>query len=158
MENKKKTLPQRVKEVVDFTYEYLVQHEDGITMDAKSLFGADRGIVTVLVKRGIISKTFVAATGRRGVVCKYKWVATMPPTKTLYGSILQELRNKTEHKQSSRVIDDNTQSNETPIIVPEEKTAVTLLSGFSDQELWDELKRRGYSAEGDRLVKKAYLN
>ena len=163
MEHKKKTLPQRVKDVVDFTYEYLAQHEDGITMDAKSLFGIDRGIVTILVKRGIIQKTAIAATGRRGIVSKYKWVATMAPTKTLYASVLQELRDvRSQHKGKGKVppvvTDNETPYKENPILVPKDGPGVTLLAGFSDQELWDELKLRGYSAEGSRLVKKAYLN
>ena len=38
-------------------------------------------------------------------------------------------------------------------------SVVPSLDPFSDQELWDELKRRGYSADGNGLfiVKKSYL-
>ena len=172
MENKKKTRQQRVKDVIDFAYEYLIQHNDGITMNAKEIFGSDRDIFTVLVKRGIVKKTYVAASGRRGVICKYKWVATMPPTKNLYASISQELRDESAKYKTSSISKGLTpdmvvleEAKEIPATVIEQvieakKQYVTQLDGFSDQQLWDELKKRGYSIEDNRLViiKKAYLD
>ena len=148
------SLAKTVKETIDFVYEYLAPHPDGIVMNAKSLGGVPRSIVTILVSRGILQKTYVNAVGRRGVECSYKWAATMSPTKTLYGSVTDELRNirkqrKEAGKKSKQVVAQET--------VPKEY--VTTLDGFSAQELWDELKKRGYSIEDNRLViiKKAYL-
>lgn len=149
------SLAKTVKETIDFVYEYLAPHPDGIVMNAKSLGGVPRSIVTILVSRGILQKTYVNAVGRRGVECSYKWAATMSPTKTLYGSVTDELRNirkqrKEAGKKSKQVVAQET--------VPKEY--VTTLDGFSAQELWDELKKRGYSIEDNRhvIIKKAYLN
>lgn len=152
------SLAKTVKETIDFVYEYLAPHPDGIVMNAKSLGGVPRSIVTVLVSRGILQKTYVNAVGRRGVECSYKWAATMSPTKTLYGSVTDELRNirkqrKEAGKKSKPVVAQETVPKAPP------KEYVTTLDGFSAQELWDELKKRGYSIEDNRLViiKKAYL-
>lgn len=154
-----KPLNLTVKETVDFVYEYLAPHPEGIVMNAKSLGGVQRSIVTVLVSRGILQKTYVAAIGRKGVDCSYKWVATMAPTKNLYNSITEDLRNirrkrKGGQKKAEQPLEQEPAQNEPP------KEYVTTLDGFSAQELWDELKKRGYTIEDNRLVivKKAYLD
>lgn len=87
-------LPKTVKETVDFIYEYLIVHPDGIQFTASSLGGStQKRILSILVKRGIVERTYLLS-GKTGRVCKYKWIATMPPTKTLYGSIVTEIRNE----------------------------------------------------------------
>lgn len=154
-------LAKTVKETIDFVYDYLSPHPDGIVMNAKSLGGVPRSIVTVLVHRGIVQKTYVASSGRKGVECSYKWVATMAPTKTLYGSITDEIRDTRKRRKEAwkkKPEQSAVAQDPTPQELPKEY--VTTLDGFSSQELWDELKARGYSIEDNRLViiKKAYLN
>lgn len=154
-----------VKETVDFVYEYLAPHPEGIEMNARSLGLTQCRVVTIMLKRGIVAKKAIRATGRRGVVWIYKWVATMAPTKTLYGSIVDQLRDdgRRQHQNRKR---GKAQKPEEPVQEPQvsveepKKEFVTTLDGFSSQELWDELKKRGYSIEDNRLVivKKAYLD
>lgn len=173
-------LPKTVKETVDFIYEFLIVHPDGVQFSAGSLGGStQKRILCILVKRGIVERTWLL-TGGTGRVCKYKWIATMPPTKTLYGSIVTEIRDEQKawpsHKKSAK----SKQSVKEQSVVDEKQDAVIdavaqepigvdptsvfagfgPFDGFSDQELWDELKKRGYSIEGNRLVivKKTYLD
>lgn len=163
-----KTLKLTVKETVDFVYEILTSNPEGTTMSAKSLFGKNRKIMTILVNRGIVDKKKVAARGRRGYECLYKWVASMPPTKVLYGSIADELRDKRREYKKSYLERKRCRTESdaaTPIQI--QKTEVVAvpapgLSMFPSQDLWDELKRRGYNIEIEDcrlvVVRKEYLN
>lgn len=172
-------LPKTVKETVDFVYEYLIEHPDGVSISMTKLLDSrtQRKIVGILIKRGIIQKKPVAVSGKSGCTYKYKWVATMPPTKTLYGSIVMEIhdeqnnwpswkKKKTAAKQKPavdekpNVVVDVAAQESTPIEPTTVFTGFGPFDGFSDQELWDELKRRGYSIEDNRLVivKKTYLD
>lgn len=175
----KTPLPKTVKEFVDFIYEYLIEHPDGLSFPMKSIVETrtQKRVASILIQRGIIEKTFIPAVDRRGVSYKYKWVATMAPTKTLYGSIVTELRNeqskwpsykkkkamekkKPVFDEKPNVVADVAAQEPTPIEPTPVFTGFGPFDGFSDQELWDELKRRGYSIEDNRLVivKKTYLN
>lgn len=166
-----KTRLQLVKETVDFVHSYLAPFPDGCVFNAKSLGGRERSIVTVLVKRGILTKTAVAATNRRGIEHKYKWVATSSPTDTLYRSIAAEMRDneaKWRKNRSQKLsvknkpIAEDVKSD--PVIVepelPEvvndlmEPRAVEInpLQGISLQELWEEMKRRGCFIKDGKLA------
>ena len=136
----------KVKEIVDFIY--------GVTIGEGSSGGWGKYssrtqlIVKILVARGILQRTGPKPRPH------YVWVATMAPTATLYRSIaestvIQERENM--KKQSARKKKRDKE-------VKEE--AFVSLASFQDQELWDELKRRGYSIEGNQLVitKKEYLS
>ena len=154
-----------VKETIDFVYEYLAAHPEGIEMSAKSLGLTQCRIVSLLIKRGIVQKNAISAKGRRGCIWRYKWVAT------LYGSIVDQLRDDSRRQHQNRKRG-KLQKTEAPIQEPKpqdtmqvsvdepKKEYVTTLDGFSAQELWDELKKRGYTIEDNRLVivKKAYLD
>lgn len=76
-----------VKKTVDDVYNYLIQNPDGAPMVAKDYGRRGARICSDLVSRGIIEKKILG----RGHGCKYRWVATMGPTKVLYGSIAQKL-------------------------------------------------------------------
>lgn len=99
-------LPKTVKETVDFIYEFLIVHPDGVQFSADSLGGStQKRILSILVKRGIVERTWLL-TGGTGRVGKYKWIATMQPTKTLYGSIVTEIREEQKawpsHKKGAK--------------------------------------------------------
>lgn len=157
MKPKTKTLTATVKETIDFVYEYLSPHQNGIVMNAKSLGNVQRGVVTILVGRMIITKTAVPARGRRGVEWVYRWVATMPPTNVLYGSVTDEMRNRRrEIKKRCKMSVKPTDKRPLPSadepaceIAPMELRFV----GVSDEDLWEELKRREYVIEGNAIVK-----
>lgn len=100
----------------------------------------------------------------------------MAPTNVLYKSIMAQIREEKKAEDSKRyqskkqgglnpvvVVADESKGIPPEVInavIDEKKEYVTTLEGFSAQELWDELKKRGYSIENNRLViiKKAYLD
>ena len=164
-----------IKRTVDEIYEHLIQHPDGITMSVRKergLMGAR--IVSKLVGRGIIEKQML---GRGSDGCKYKWAATMAPTKVLYGSIAQELADEDRAYRDSYK-KKAAKKRETPVVQPgEEKlpdnpsnpslveiaqsigttdsqvedagSIDAVLSRFSLEEIWDYMKRRGvYVSDG----------
>ena len=104
--SKKQRLEVTVKDTVDFMYEMLIQHPEGIEFNASSLGNTPTQVVSLLAKRNIIERTpLFSKYGRK---FRYKWVATMAPTKVLYGSIAQELRalqsayNKVYHEKRQK--------------------------------------------------------
>ena len=169
------TWPQVVKKTVDDVYNYLIQHPDGITMVATDYGKRGSRICSKLVSRGIIEKQMLG----RGKGCRYKWIATMGPTKVLYGSIAQELydeerKYKDTFKKKGKptkndgdiaeladsIAKEETKFKKAPVVTSiVTKTDAPLLQ-FSAQELWDELKSRGYFIQENRLaiVKTAYLD
>ena len=179
--NEKKTgawLP-IVKKTVDAVYDYLTPHPDGITMKGGDYGKRGAAVCSELVRRGIITKSYVPNVGKGGLCCKYRWTATMGPTTVLYGSIAQRLydtqkRYDETHKKkvkelakkgekSDDVVVPSVDACVTDVDVPEpSKTfcTVSTLDGFSAQELWDELKKRGYFIKDSRMaiVKTAYLD
>jgi hypothetical protein len=155
-----KTLPQRVKEVTDFVYEYLAQQNDFVQLNARGTLGSHgAAILSNLIKRGIVEKKTVPNNGKRGHACAYKWVATMAPTKTLYGSITDQLRDEKKNRKKPK-------KSTSPAVNVVGMETITLpdyhleLSAIPDQELWDELKRRGYFIVNNQLAisRLEYLN
>lgn len=171
MGRKYQPLSKTVKETVDLVFELTTSNPDGYDIKADEFGFAGSLVIKILVQRGILERTRVKVTGVR---YRYKWVAASAPTKVLYGSIAQEIsdfykaknkkypsKKKSAEKASVDVIA------EEPIPAPAVETfhdglvqVVPSLDPFSAQELWDELKRRGFFIEGERLciVKKAYLD
>ena len=149
----------KVKEVVDFIFEATVGggYKGGWTKYPARF----RAIAAILKKRGIL----VREGNKRFPIQKW-FNPSMTPTKNLYKSIADELvlseresskktymKSKKEKTKAMPVV-------ETPIIAPIMQTQSSVLDGFSDQELYDELKRRGYCIEDNKLVvvKRTYLD
>lgn len=168
-----KPLGVTVKETVDRVYDLLIQHPDGCEFSAKSLGGNKRRVVAILCQRGIVEKTrFYTKNGMR---YKYKWAVASKPTKVLYGSITQEMRdrqkqwNKTfaekkrAEKKRAEKKDEEYSANVTPekIIEAEQKICDALesypmkrdpLEIYGIDELWAEIKRRGCFIEDNHLT------
>lgn len=171
MGRKYQPLSKTVKEAVDLVFELTTSNPDGYEMKAKDLGSTGKLVVRILHQRGILERIRMK---NRVHSFLYKWVAASAPTKVLYGSITQELsdmarkmnekynaKKKSAEKASVDVIAEETVPapavetfHDGPVLV------VPSLDPFSAQELWDELKRRGFFIEGERLciVKKAYLD
>ena len=106
MEKKRKPLGVTVKETIDYMYALLADQPNGVVYPVNRSLGGTAGqIVAILVKRGIIEKKCVASGV--GNSYRYKWLADSCPTKVLYGSVTQELRdawkemhNKSKEKKS----------------------------------------------------------
>jgi len=94
---KRQRLEVSVKETVDYMYALLADQPDGVVYSVNRSLGNQAGqIVTVLVKRGIVERTCIASGN--GNCFRYRWSASSAPTKVLYGSIAQELRDKWKKK------------------------------------------------------------
>lgn len=153
--NKRRTLSQATKETVDFIYDYLSPHPEGITMNAKQLGKTESRICSLLVRRGIITKN---RSGFGAKEYRYKWVAPMPPTKVLYGSIVDEIRDqdrgykdrhKNKQKQDTVMNQIEKEREEQEAVVVVDKPSLTQ---YTIQELWDEIKRRGGHIEGGQIA------
>ena len=120
-------------------------------------------VMHVLVSRGIVSRKQTSAFPK---AYSYVWVAQSHPTCTLYKSVYQEIRDKQkgyEERSKARKKGVNAPAQEEDVSTPEvAPTPIpgNVIAGFTDQELWDELKGRGYFIEDNRLavVKKSYLD
>ena len=175
MEKTKKTgawLP-IVKKVVDEIYEYLIQHPDGITMSVRKEYGASGAkICTELVSRNIVEKQLLG----RGKGCKYKWVASMAPTKVLYGSIAQKLYDdakeyrdsyrkshpKKQVREEAEIVSANSSANSSVILEPVPDEAMLVydnpLEKYETKVLWDEILRRGCYIKDGRLAQTVFFD
>lgn len=163
---KHNSLEKTVKDTVDFVYEFLSPFKDGCAFSARDTGNQGRYVVRTLLRRGIISMKKLP-----GGKTHYTWVADMAPTKVLYKSVAAEIRDQQREKnkkyKAQKVVAQTTENAEDAkaderkeSVGMEPITPPNLLKVFSDQELWDELKARGYGIEGNRLcvVKKEYLD
>lgn len=158
---KHKALAKTVKDTIDFVYEYLSPFKDGCEFSAKDTGSQGRYVVRTLLRRGIISMKKMP-----GGKVHYNWVAEMAPTKVLYQSIAAEIRDAQREKnkkyKATKAASRSAEPVEEKAVEPVQMEApkVNILECFSAQELWDELKARGYVIEDNRLVvvKKAYLD
>lgn len=152
----------RVKDAVDFIYLLVNDAPDGYSSGFSTYDMLIKRVVSVLVQRGALCRKGAGANGNKGRSFIYKWGSNMAPTNNLYKVVMTELQEKKKVQNARRNRKRNTVS-QTPApievhVTPKERY-VTTLDGFSSQELWDELKKRGYTIEDNRLViiKKAYL-
>lgn len=76
----------------------------------------------------------------------YVWNTQYSPNKRVYEIILTEIREKAKKKASSTAKKSA------------DKAGSFSLSSLTDQQLWDELKLRGYSITDNKLVKQIFLS
>lgn len=125
--------------------------------------------VTELISRGIMTKTSYQRIGSRGRRYTFHWVASSKPTNHLAISIGDAIRNKQatrrdayrekmkKWKQKNSVEYVKVDTPEAPeenvsFNMPSYTFTSTMLSQYTDSQLWEELKRRGYEIENGRLV------
>ena len=125
--------------------------------------------VTELIKRGIMTKTSYQRIGSRGRRYTFHWVASSKPTNHLAISIGDAIRNKQaarrdayrekmkKWKQKDSIEYVKVDTPEVPkenvsFNMPTYTFTSTMLSQYTDSQLWEELKRRGYEIENGRLV------
>ena len=125
--------------------------------------------VTELIKRGIMTKTSYQRIGSRGRRYTFHWAVSSKPTNHLAVSIGDAIR----HKQAARrdayreKMKKSNQKNSIEYIkvdaqeapeanallhTPSYTFSSTMLSQYTDSQLWEELKKRGYEIENGRLV------
>ena len=168
MEDKRKrNLLAHVKECTDRIYETVIAQPGGYCGGFSQLGSFYSRVLKDLVDRNILKKERNEAAPR--LAFRYTWIASMAPTKTLYENIAFKLR--MEQKEYS---EKNKQKKElTHVKIPKVNASEILtgpalennilmeptpnpLRSFTDAELWDELKARGYEIAEGRLAK--FLN
>lgn len=176
MDKSKDTL-NRVKEKVDFIYGITngVDYKEGFHIFKDRFLGE---CVTALVKRGILSKTAFYGGGSIGRKYTFRWIATMEPTEILYINIYKDIdkahkakqerwklakrkqRQKEEMLKLGQSYNEKDCKEEASREEREKKqiTNIVTLNDFSDEQLWKELKDRGYIVEDNRIVRKQYLD
>ena len=159
---KRQHLQVTVKDIVDLVFELTTSTPGGHALKVQDFGSCGYVVVKVLVGRGILerieNRTFPKTY-------TYKWAVASAPTKVLYGSIAQEIRDYYKRKnelasarrnsmekpkKAEPKIEPETASEpivETPVVTP-----TNPLAPFSIQDLWDEIKRRGGTIDNNRLV------
>ena len=86
----------------------------------------------------------------------YHWVGE-EPGKAIYNKVYTLLKERKENKMKRVAM--NTLEEEVYHVVsaPTVKPAILSLVNFTDQQLWDELKKRNYDIVGNRLCHITYL-
>ena len=144
-----KPIKQTVKDTIDYVYELLSTNPSGYELNVSGLGFNAACCCAILVKRGIISKERKYINGQLHVI--YKWVANMPPSKVLYGSVSDELKSE-QSKRKRRVAPPKSNANDKESIAPAFTPVNLSMDCFSEQELWDELKRRGATIKDGKLM------
>ena len=127
----------RLVEIIDTTYR-LTSRDGGYKGGLTRLLGENKNFQT-RVLRELRKRGVLLLQGRRSVT--YRWSPTaMAPTETFYKSVAKSVNLKpaapTKPKEEHAI----------GVVKAGEhagKVAVASLEPFSDQELWDELKKRG---------------
>ena len=131
---------------------------------SKYKFGITR-VATILIKRGVL-----VTVGNKYKKHTYKWnPSAQEPTEHFYKSVAQEIANidseyairkKAESVGLKPVKREEPKPSAKPAPKKEENAEplwVSWQDDTTDQALWNELKRRGYIIEDNKLVKKTYL-
>ena len=148
----------KIKQTVDSVYEYLIPHPDGCGMSAKDYGKKGARVISSLVNRKIIEKTNLG----RGEY-KYKWVATMRPTTTLYRSIALEIQaesRKYYETHKKKISAPKVEDCPAPAVVNEllEEKPVAKSPLEEIQEMWERMKKLGATIENNQLVCKIVLS
>lgn len=168
--NKDPNFPKRVQDSIDFIYSLTKENvfkESWKTFNNRLLDEC----VAELVKLGALQKTKYWIDGSPGRRFMFKWNSTMAPTKVLYKNVLDRIReqhrkkndkfrngNKQEKMEQNIEINKDNAMDHTVEKIQEKHIVETCnLKDFTAQQLWEELKERGYVIEEGRIVRKEYL-
>lgn len=82
----------------------------------------------------------------------YVWNEDVAVNSKLVKSVIDVVRSKTAHKNNK-----NKPALEGTLSMPVAKPAIAILTSYTDQQLWDELKSRHYMIQNNQLCKISYL-
>lgn len=185
MENKRKQeFLDKIKEKIDFLYSLTFNNEFKESFEKFDDRLLDE-VRSVMVKRSIILKKMYYPGKLMGRKCSFTWNPTAPePTKTLYSTIAKEI-SRLHKEKAQRYAEGKIKKAPEYLkkieVAPSEASAKAIDAGgwfkeetthidsyneklriksFTDQELWDELKSRGYEISDGKLAKivKTYLD
>lgn len=86
---------------------------------------------------------------------KYIWNDAFAPTNTLYEQVITRLRERQAERKTRHLV--ATVLSVEKVVDKDATPAISLVT-FTDQQLWDELKKREYVIKDNRLVKSIYLS
>lgn len=155
MKTENKSTLGKVKDIIDLIYSETTA-SDGFHHSFRVYSSRTAKVAKILLDRGILL--------RDGTITKpvYTWnKSAMSPTENLYKTITTELRTKESNAAKKSKDKKMAEMRKTvcPVPLPEKMgDARTPISEYTDQEIWDELKSRGFSIEDNALVKRIILN
>lgn len=142
--------PRRVKDRVDYIYELLKECPTGYTGGFATSDNLTRRVKQALVSRKVVLQQRDQSLPR--MCYSYTWNSDMAPTTTLYRSIVEDVRKMISYDNNKRPV----QHPKYPMVANTSKVESrmddNILSKFTAQELWDELKRRGARVVDGELV------
>ena len=155
--DKTQSLPVKVKEGIDFIYNITTEQDGGYRGGFSTFDSVTKLVIAELVKRGIVAREQDRTKPRTQFV--YKWAVSMSPTRALYGSVTDAIRKNRREYQQAKKDERKVQASDMLEEKKEQAAIESPIESFSTKELWDEIKRRGYSIEDNRLVivRKEYL-
>ena len=157
------------KSVIDSIYSVVTSSPDGYNGSMWNIDKVSGGkISTELQRRGVLKKTKVGPH-----LYNWKWYSNaMSPTSTFVKSVYESVNNRRKQERIDKKMRDKMNAEPTNVVVyPEIKTTPVApikveleapketvipacsIEEFSSQELWDELKRRGWEASNGELTR-----
>ena len=164
-QNKTTMKPETYQKVKDAVYTIYNLTKDGFQGEFKSMSNTIRIVNTILIREKVVELKNVYIGSKDGRTCHYKWKReSTQPAETFISHIANEYskylkqRNDKARKKTNKEIPDYFQKEENPkpgnlpsngkIITNEQQ-----IEKISDIEIWKELKRRGWTIEGEKLTK-----
>lgn len=142
-----------IKYNVDYLYELT---KDGYKGTASSLGQREQIFLGILRKRNVITRENAGKKDGKSNLSIYKWNCSMAPTDLFLKNVLdwyrQDFMQANEKKRAERK---KARESVPAVNEPTEKGTIrkATLKDYRAQELWDELKLRGYNITDNRLVK-----
>lgn len=139
----------KIKNTIDSWYN---NTKEPLKASMKSMGSPMKEVGTLLKKRGILINK---GTPMEPIMC---WNSDMAPTDNLYKEIRKDYKeyfNKGNKDKKAKM--KKTEVN-TPEVKEEPKIRKATIKDYSSQELWEELKSRGYAVSNNRLCKTTYLD
>lgn len=147
-----------IKYNVDYLYELT---KGGYEGTISSLGQREQVFFGVLRKRNVITRENTKKKEGKSNIFLYKWNCSMAPTNVFYKSVLDWYRSDymkcNDKKKEERKTKKESVAND---LTEKENLRKATLKEYRAQELWDELKSRGYTISENKLVKitTEYLN
>lgn len=155
---------QKMKNDIKYNVDYLYElTKDGYEGTISSLGHREQVFFGILRKRNVITRNNTGKKNGNSNLYLYKWNCSIGPTNLFYNNVLDWYRidyMKCNEKEKA----ERKMKKESALVVnnPADKETIrkATLKDYRAQELWDELKSRGYTIEENRLVKitTEYLN
>ena len=138
----------KIKNTIDSWYN---NTKEPLKASMKSMGSPMKEVGTLLKKRGILVNI---GTPMEPIMC---WNSDMAPTDNLYKEIRKDYKEYFNKSNKDKKVKMKNEVN-TPEVKEEPKIRKATIKDYSSQELWNELKSRGYHIVDDKLIRYDYLD